>query len=768
MSILDKLPKINLPFLSKQDAGEFYFAVTIGFSSVTAAVWGIEHGRLQIISSNSQKYQSEHELLDAANYALDIALGDFQPEPEQVLFGVPETWLQDENLKPEHLTHLKHIVKELGLQPMAYVSTAHAVSHLIQKTQGVPVAAVIVENDDPLVVSVVKGGKIIGSKKHKRTDDLPKDIEKALLSFSEVEVLPSKIMILGGNDRAGGDHLKEELQSYSWMAQLPFLHLPKIELLSPEMILDAICYAGASEIDPGVNFHPKHLNPGAESKHKNSVVNSMDSLGADEVLPVHHRRGSHPENAEDPGFINGDIAEDGKKVHEDTARFALDEDMPQTHNLPIKRQMAAVESEEEEEYPPEAHYESETSLVEKIMGLIPFVGGRDSHHPKTPGGGIVGLLTNKIVLFGFILIIALGVAFIVLPKATVKVFIDMQTLSKDSTIIADPSISALDETNKKIPGTVLDTQVEGSAKGSATGKKQVGESAKGTVIIYNKTSSPKTFGPGTVLVGPDNLTFTIDTSVQVASQSAFESGISFGKATVNATASQIGPDSNLPAGKELSVKDNSTDNFSAKIDQAFSGGVSKDVAIVTADDQKRLLAQLSAELRTKSKEQIQGKLTNGLKIIEDGISEQIVSQTYSKKVGDQASEFSLNMVAKYKGTAYNENDLKTLVSKMLDTNVPEGFELDLSQTETQADITKVEKDGTLVFTAKYKAKLKPKVDVEQLKKQIAGKTEDVAAEKLKEIGNVIGSDIEIKPSLPKPLNLLPFLAKNISIEVTAK
>ena len=44
----------------------------------------------------------------------------------------------------------------------------------------------------------------------------------------------------------------------------------------------------------------------------------------------------------------------------------------------------------------------------------------------------------------------------------------------------------------------------------------------------------------------------------------------------------------------------------------------------------------------------------------------------------------------------------------------------------------------------------------------------VLQEQVKDIGNVIGSDIEIKPSLPKPLDILPILAKNITIEVTAK
>ena len=711
MSILDKLPSSlkslpNLPFLSKQESGEYYFALIIGFSKVTAAVWGIERGKLEIVSSSTQNYHSDEELTEAANYALDEALGAFQPEPEQVLFGVPETWLQDENIKPEYLSLLKKMVKDLGLQPMAYVSTSHAISHLLTKEQGAPLAAILVEHDNPLIVSVSKGGKILGSKRQKRTDDLPKDIEKALLTFSDIEVMPSKIIVYGG---ALEGKLTESLQSFSWMSQLPFLHLPKIEMLSDDSLLDAICFAGASEIDPHISFHPKHKK-NQTADHKRSIVNPLEAEETES-----HGRGRHAaagavgagHMAVAPGEEEFEEPSKHGAEEPETARYALDdEDMPQAHNLPMRRKGQHEIDEYEDEIAAHhgggGHHAGGGGILASVLSFLPFGKGTGAS-----GGGIAGIFKNKILIGVVVLIVLLGVGFVTLTKATVQVFIDMQTMQKDSTITADPSITAVDETNRKIPGTVIDTRVDGSLKGSATGKKQVGEPSKGTVIIYNKTNSPRTFNAGTVLVA-DNLQFTIDSNVQVASQSAFESGISFGKATVNATASQIGPDGNLAAGKEMSIKDQGTDSFSAKVDQAFSGGVSKDVTVVTAEDQRKLLAQLSADLRTKAREQLQAQLNEkGLKIIEEGLTEQIVSQVYSKKVGDQASDLTLEMVAGYKGTAYNEGELKGLVSKLLDTNVPEGFELDVAQSETQSEISKVEKDGRLVFVAKFKAKLKP-------------------------------------------------------------
>ncbi len=67
-------------------------------------------------------------------------------------------------------------------------------------------------------------------------------------------------------------------------------------------------------------------------------------------------------------------------------------------------------------------------------------------------------------------------------------------------------------------------------------------------------------------------------------------------------------------------------------------------------------------------------------------------------MGDQATDFTVNVTVTMKGTAYMDGDLKSIVSKLVKVNVPEGYELDLAKTETQADVSKLEKDGRLVFS----------------------------------------------------------------------
>ncbi|MBI2593728.1 hypothetical protein HYW44_03730 [Candidatus Daviesbacteria bacterium] len=709
MALLDYLSKI-LPSKRKENPSEYYFGLDIRHGFVIGSVWGIEGEKVKIISLVHRNFhpaenfpENAHSLVEAANIALDEALADFQPEPEKILFGVPDSWLADEELKPNYSKVLKQLVRELDIIPLAYVSTTHAICHLRERQEGVPTTAILVEIADPLSVAVVKAGKVLGSKEIARSESLPRDIEKGLLSFPDIEVLPAKILIFGKGKMS---HLKEELVSFNWMGQLPFLHLPKIEELEEDVSIKSLSFAGASEINPHVHLE-HHTIP---------------------ISPKQTKTHTAPQTQE-TAFVQGDIEDQYAGTAVDTYEKNV---QPQSvGNVLDKLSPAGI-------------------IPKRMPNLMKWLRG-----------------LGFTLVIPVIIVIVLILAYLFLPKATVTVYVDPKILEKETQIVADPKITTTDEANKQIAGKIVEISVNGTSKAGATGKKQIGDPAKGAVIIYNKTQSSKTFPQGTVLVGQNNLNFALDTSITVASQSAVEGGISFGKSTGNATALTIGPDGNLAAGKELTIKGSSPNDFNAKVDSAFSGGVSKDVTVVTSDDQKKLLASLTGDLKKKAQEEIQGKLTGDMKILEETFVEKVLKQSFSKNAGDQASEFSLTLNLSLKGTAYSDSDLKSIVGKLVETTVPEGFELDLSRTETQATVAKVEKDGKIIFTAKFKAKLMPKMDLEKIKSEIKFKKPDMVEAILKSNESVIGADIKIKPELPGPLQRLPLLPQNINLEISS-
>src|SRR5262249_43099296 len=154
----------------------------------------------------------------------------------------------------------------------------------------------------------------------------------------------------------------------------------------------------------------------------------------------------------------------------------------------------------------------------------------------------------------------------------------------------------------------------------------------------------------------------------------------------------------------------------------------------------------------KAKDQLQAKLTGDQKVLQESLVETITKKSFSKNIGDQASKFSLTVTAHYKGTAYSDNDLKAIVSKLVQTKIPDPdhYTLDMTQTQTQADVSQVGKDGKLYFNAKFVAKLMPKLNTKVLTDKIAGKTPDEAEQILKlNEESIIGARFALTPPMPK-------------------
>lgn len=718
MSFLDKLTA-SLPFNRKEEIIEYFFALNIGTERLTAALWSIENRELKILETASDTYSARPEIIHKTDRLLDAVLGIRQIEPKKILFGVPNSWLSDDNLKDENLELLRDLVKELELSPLAYVSASNAIIHLLEKKEGVPITAILVGFETHhITVTVVRAGKMDGVKIIARGDSSGTDIEKALLTYSSVETLPSRMLIFG-LDQSDLNKLKNQLLSFPWMSNLSFLHLPKIDVLGEKVEIKSVCLAGATELDSTVVYQEAPIKQ-AEAKPKISETEEKKDKNIKEAVAT---------KGEDFGFIVGDVSE--KVEEENTKEVAL----PEQSNLlevPVSQQSGKQKK-------------LNLKFLKRFIPLNPV---------------------NLMLALGLVGILGLILgATLFLPKAEIKIFVEPKILEKDTQVIADPAKKEVDEAGKIIPGQIVETEVSGSSKESATGKKQIGENAKGMVVLRNKTDALISLSKGTSLTASNGLKFSLDLAVNIASRSA-EDG-TWGKQTATVTASAVGADGNLPSGTDFTISGQTTDRAVAKAEGNFSGGTSKDVTVVSDVDQKKLLASLASNLRRQAQQKLQEKLPDK-KILEEALAEEIIRKSYSKNINDQALEFSLNLTAKYKGTAFEEKDLRLIVSKLVDTQIPQGFELNLSETETQADVSKLEKDGRLIFLARFKAKLMPKIDSEEIKKKIRGQDLGKVLAELKQMENVLGSEITIRPKLPAPLQRIPLLTRNIKIEVGLK
>jgi hypothetical protein len=749
---------------------EYYFAVSIGLSEVTASVWGLEGEKIDILGQSSKGYLGTEDLVEKTHEVLDSSLGALDIEPDKVLFGVPDLWSQDDNLKEPYLKLLNKMLKAYDLSPLAYVTTTNALSYLIQKHEGAPATAILLGVGDFVEITLVKGGKIIGSKSTKRSDSLFEDIESILSEFTEVEVLPSKIMLYMIKSGEKLNKIHDDLMSYPWMQKLSFLHFPKIEILADDMTSQAIIFAGASELYPDKELKKnfslyQEITPMAQSNGLSGLHSIKRDLEKDEIY-----EDSRDLEKEDLGIVKGDIKEALEKEDE------IEESLPKGKTRKLKKFNSLEEDDLEGDNlisPEDDDLSSFEEIPEKHLtifkNLPPFLTQFNLPFKRS----LKRLKFWKILIIPVVLAVLL-VAYVVFFKVSITLLVEPRNWDKDAIIVVDPKASKVDEVNKIIPGKVVETTVTGSDKALATGTKQIGDPAKGKVIIRNKTDSAVSISNGITLTSSSGLKFILDQTVQIASASSTTTpegtNITWGKTEppVGITAVVIGPESNLTGGTEMSVGNYSKDQVIANVDTALSGGTSKEVTVVTGDDQKKLQANVTEMLKQKAVDDLKNQSKDGKKIITDALTIVDGKYTFSKQAGDQASEFNLNATIKFKGTSYQDSDLKMIVSKLVEVNIPPNYGMNLQDAETQAEVAKTENDGRLIFSAKFRAKLIPKYNIEDLKKQIKGKSTDEAITALKSQENVLAAEINFIPNLFGPLNRIPYLEKNIEIIITPK
>ncbi|MBI3385539.1 baseplate J/gp47 family protein, partial [Candidatus Gottesmanbacteria bacterium] len=431
------------------------------------------------------------------------------------------------------------------------------------------------------------------------------------------------------------------------------------------------------------------------------------------------------------------------------------EDILEKHQQKIEKEM---EEEEEETVERPAR---KFSLPIKLPAL-PKVSLPHFVLPKLPiqrngiaiGLGIVGLL----IIF---------LAFWTLHNATVTILANPQTIQKTATVTLDPTATVADSQTSIIPGHKQEKSLSGNKTIPVTGTKLVGDPAKGSVTIYNKSFSPQTFSKGTVF-SASGLSFTLDSDATVASASEnLVSGtVTFGKITDTVTAADIGPNGNLPAGTEFTFANVGSDMAVARNDAAFTGGTSRNVTVVSRSDYDALVQGLTNDLLNKAKGDLTTSISGGEKLIDQTITTGVTNKTFSQELGQESQMLSGSITVDVTGTSYNNSDLAVLFRQMSAGSLQPGYTVATERTETTVQNVQIKKDGTIVLAVTLKGIALPAIDLAAIRKDIAGKSLGKAQEYLKRVSGIGGAEFRFRWNILP--NRLPWNSNNISVSVAVQ
>jgi hypothetical protein len=436
------------------------------------------------------------------------------------------------------------------------------------------------------------------------------------------------------------------------------------------------------------------------------------------------------------------------------------------------------------------------NLVKALTGSssLGFAEGVDVAEAQTPVRrfGFPRLTTipslpvfRKMALFlilSSVAILIIFAALLAVPKATVVLTVDAESLVQTFEVLASPSATAINKERKILPAVLLEVEEKGKQTDTATGKKEKGVKARGEVTIYNWTDDETNFPEGTALtlirVEGEKLRFLLDEDITVPPQTASVSATpeervttyTPGKKTAMVVAQAFGEEYNLPAESQFSVSGLSTDELLAQNRDAFSGGKKEEVKVVTAADWQRLRERLSEELQKKAREDILSRSVGDQKLAEDAVFFDVLREIFNKEVDEEAEEFTLEITVKGSGILYSQDQLHELITSLLAENLPEGFEFSSEDFLVEAGAVTVERsDGGgvigLKILAKVKAAVVPELNQKKIKQDLLGANLMNAENYLKSLPNVTAVRINLFPALPGPFRRLPRVEGRIDIVI---
>lgn len=356
--------------------------------------------------------------------------------------------------------------------------------------------------------------------------------------------------------------------------------------------------------------------------------------------------------------------------------------------------------------------------------------------------GIGGLVTLIVLWF---------IGFVILPKATITVNTDVSTSSVDTTINAKVGTAELDLEQRIIPATKVQIEKIDSVFVAATGEKNIGNKATGIMTLTNciKDDEKKIIPAGTSFSSGSITFVTADAITLEAAVYAGGSCISgdfpaYGaKKDADVIAAESGEASNLTARAY-----NSSISGIQAYGSGMTGGTTQKIKIVSAEDVDKAVQQLSGTSKNQALTELQQQLrTDNKRPILETVTTSTPVTVASPAIGSEAADTKVTTTVTYGLLGVVEDDLSKILDALVQKNLQDQ-PINIRDNGINAitfGLSKAQNEADTVLTMQTVATIGPDINLEELKKNSAGKKRGDIEKQIEAIDGVRSVSVEYSP-----------------------
>lgn len=384
---------------------------------------------------------------------------------------------------------------------------------------------------------------------------------------------------------------------------------------------------------------------------------------------------------------------------------------------------------------------------------------KSNNRKKVPDYGKL----NKRIWIGVgiaVFVVLLIIGYIFVPSAKVDLLATAKKTSLNFNFILDSASSSSDFTAQTLAAQKLETTKDANFEISATGKKEIGNKATGTVSVRNCDDvATHSLPAGTTMSGGGKSFVTVQT-VTIPAGSAGGGVVNCSSAVdvqINATAAgdsfNVGPTSFSISG------------FSSlyKASGQTSGGTSKVVTVLSAED----IAGAKKKAQEQSKDatdELKKKAGSDQFLFTTTVQSDLAEFNTSVQQDNEADKVSVNSKLKFTGFAAKTSDIDKLFSDQVKEEIKGNKEVyQNGSADGKYSVVKQFSPEKVQLNVKTNAFYGDPIDKKAVAKSLAGKSKKDVSDIAKKAGEQItGAQVDSWPSL---MPNMPIMSSKITINV---
>ncbi len=357
------------------------------------------------------------------------------------------------------------------------------------------------------------------------------------------------------------------------------------------------------------------------------------------------------------------------------------------------------------------------------------------------------------------------------PKTTVVLGVKSEPYSSAIDLVIDSKATEVNKNSSILPGADIAIEQSKTTTAAATGKKILGEKAKGSVTVSNcYQSTPLLIARGTTL-SSGGRNFATTAAVTVPAATIVGPSCTAGQESVNIEAASIGSDWNLISNSTFCFPDKACSGIlyvSAKNSTDLQGGNSREVTFIKQEDIDAASSAASAELFAAATNELKDNAEGrSMRVLDTAIEARITEKTSDKAADTEASDAQVTTRVHVRTLAFKEADYRRLIVDLLSLRLAQGKRLILSESdEIATSVAEMNWDqGYIRVQGNVKTRVADEIDENQVKRLVVNQSVSRAMSQLLALPGIVEVAVETSPRF---LNRTALFARNIIVKQEAK